>query len=58
MMPVRPRESEASALDTPTESGVPLLATGLIAELVVRTSYASQGKRAYSVASRAGFEDS
>jgi hypothetical protein len=36
--------------------GVQLLATGLVAELIIRTYYESQGKRAYSVASRAGFE--
>ena len=38
--------------------GVQLLATGLIAELIIRTYYESQDKRAYSVASRAGFQDS
>lgn len=38
--------------------GVQLLATGLIAELIIRTYYESQDKRAYSIASRAGFEDS
>jgi glycosyltransferase involved in cell wall biosynthesis len=37
--------------------GVQLLATGLIAELIIRTYYESQDKRAYSVASRTGFED-
>jgi glycosyltransferase involved in cell wall biosynthesis len=37
--------------------GVQLLATGLIAELIIRTYYESQDKRAYSIASRAGFED-
>jgi dolichol-phosphate mannosyltransferase len=35
--------------------GVQLLATGLVAELIIRTYYESQGKRAYSVANRAGF---
>jgi glycosyltransferase involved in cell wall biosynthesis len=35
--------------------GVQLLATGLVAELIIRTYYESQGKRAYSVASKAGF---
>jgi glycosyltransferase involved in cell wall biosynthesis len=37
--------------------GVQLLATGLIAELIIRTYYESQDKRAYSIASRAGFDD-
>jgi glycosyltransferase involved in cell wall biosynthesis len=37
--------------------GVQLLATGIVAELIIRTYFESQGKRAYSVASRAGFED-
>jgi glycosyltransferase involved in cell wall biosynthesis len=37
--------------------GVQLLATGIVAELVIRTYYESQGKRAYSVAGRAGFPD-
>jgi glycosyltransferase involved in cell wall biosynthesis len=37
--------------------GVQLLATGLIAELIIRTYYESQDKRAYSIASRAGFEE-
>jgi glycosyltransferase involved in cell wall biosynthesis len=37
--------------------GVQLLATGLIAELVIRTYYESQDKRAYSIAARVGFED-
>jgi glycosyltransferase involved in cell wall biosynthesis len=37
--------------------GVQLLATGLIAELIIRTYYESQDKRAYSIASRSGFED-
>jgi glycosyltransferase involved in cell wall biosynthesis len=37
--------------------GVQLLATGLIAELIIRTYYESQDKRAYSIAGRAGFED-
>jgi glycosyltransferase involved in cell wall biosynthesis len=36
--------------------GVQLLATGLLAELIIRTYYESQDKRAYSVASRAGFD--
>jgi dolichol-phosphate mannosyltransferase len=36
--------------------GVQLLATGIIAELIIRTYYESQGKRAYSIASRAGFD--
>src|SRR5262249_7523859 len=35
--------------------GVQLLATGLVAELITRTYFESQGKRAYSVAGRAGF---
>jgi glycosyltransferase involved in cell wall biosynthesis len=35
--------------------GVQLLATGLIAELIVRTYFESQDKRAYSVADRVGF---
>lgn len=37
--------------------GVQLLATGLIAELIIRTYYESQSKRAYSIAGHAGFED-
>jgi hypothetical protein len=37
--------------------GVQLLATGIVAELIIRTYFESQGKRAYSVASRAGFDD-
>jgi glycosyltransferase involved in cell wall biosynthesis len=37
--------------------GVQLLATGIVAELVIRTYYESQGKRAYSVKGRAGFGD-
>jgi dolichol-phosphate mannosyltransferase len=37
--------------------GVQLLATGIVAELIIRTYFESQGKRAYSVAGRAGFED-
>jgi len=37
--------------------GVQLLATGLIAELIIRTYYESQDKRAYSIAGRAGFDD-
>jgi glycosyltransferase involved in cell wall biosynthesis len=35
--------------------GVQLLATGIVAELIIRTYYESQGKRAYSVRDRAGF---
>lgn len=38
--------------------GVQLLGTGLVAELVIRTYYESQGKRAYFIASRSGFESS
>jgi hypothetical protein len=37
--------------------GVQLLATGIVAELVIRTYYESQGKRAYSIKGRAGFDD-
>ena len=37
--------------------GVQLLATGIIAELIIRTYYESQGKRAYSIKGRAGFDD-
>jgi glycosyltransferase involved in cell wall biosynthesis len=37
--------------------GVQLLATGIVAELVIRTYYESQGKRAYSIRGRAGFGD-
>ena len=37
--------------------GVQLLATGIIAELIIRTYYESQGKRAYSISARAGFDD-
>ena len=37
--------------------GVQLLATGIVAELIIRTYFESQGKRAYSVASRAGFDE-
>jgi dolichol-phosphate mannosyltransferase len=37
--------------------GVQLLATGIIAELVIRTYYESQGKRAYSVSGHAGFPE-
>jgi glycosyltransferase involved in cell wall biosynthesis len=37
--------------------GVQLLATGIIAELIIRTYYESQGKRAYSISASAGFED-
>jgi glycosyltransferase involved in cell wall biosynthesis len=36
--------------------GVQLLGTGLIAELVIRTYFESQGRRAYSIAGQAGFE--
>jgi glycosyltransferase involved in cell wall biosynthesis len=35
--------------------GVQLLATGIVAELIIRTYYESQGKRAYSIRDRAGF---
>jgi glycosyltransferase involved in cell wall biosynthesis len=35
---------------------VQLMATGIIAELVIRTYYESQDKRAYSISGRAGFE--
>ncbi len=37
--------------------GVQLVATGLVAELVIRTYYESQDKRAYSIRDRAGFGD-
>jgi glycosyltransferase involved in cell wall biosynthesis len=37
--------------------GVQLLATGIVAELIIRTYYESQGKRAYSIRGRAGFGD-
>lgn len=37
--------------------GVQLLATGIVAELVIRTYFESQGKRTYSVASRTGVDD-
>lgn len=37
--------------------GVQLLATGIVAELIIRTYFESQGKRAYSVANRMGFDD-
>jgi glycosyltransferase involved in cell wall biosynthesis len=37
--------------------GVQLLATGIVAELIIRTYYESQGKRAYSIRDRAGFGD-
>jgi len=37
--------------------GVQLLATGIVAELIIRTYYESQGKRAYSIKGRAGFGD-
>jgi glycosyltransferase involved in cell wall biosynthesis len=36
--------------------GVQLVATGLIAELIIRTYYESQGKAAYSIAGRVGFD--
>jgi glycosyltransferase involved in cell wall biosynthesis len=36
--------------------GVQLLATGLVAELIIRTYYESADRRAYSIASRAGFD--
>ena len=36
--------------------GVQLLATGIVAELIIRTYYESQGKRAYSIRDRAGFD--
>jgi glycosyltransferase involved in cell wall biosynthesis len=36
--------------------GVQLLATGLIAELIIRTYYESQGKAAYSIVGRVGFD--
>src|SRR4029077_5364253 len=35
---------------------VQLMATGIIAELIIRTYYESQGKRTYSIASHAGFD--
>ena len=35
---------------------VQLMATGIIAELIIRTYYESQGKRTYSIAGRAGFD--
>jgi len=35
--------------------GVQSIGTGILAELIVRTYYESQGKTAYSIASRAGF---
>ena len=34
------------------------LATGIVAELVIRTYYEAQDKRTYSVAGRAGFDRS
>jgi dolichol-phosphate mannosyltransferase len=37
--------------------GVQLLATGLVAELIIRTDFESRGKGSYSVASRVGFDD-
>lgn len=37
--------------------GVQLVATGIVAELVIRTYYESQDKRAYSIRERAGFGD-
>ncbi|HEY1697572.1 MAG TPA: glycosyltransferase family 2 protein [Polyangiaceae bacterium] len=36
--------------------GVQLLATGIVAELIIRTYFESQGKRAYSIAGRVGFD--
>jgi hypothetical protein len=35
--------------------GVQSIGTGILAELIVRTYFESQGKTAYSIASRAGF---
>ncbi len=37
--------------------GVQLLATGLVAELIIRTSSESRGQGAYSIAERVGFND-
>lgn len=37
--------------------GVQLLATGIVAELIIRTYFESQDKRAYSIKGRAGFGD-
>jgi glycosyltransferase involved in cell wall biosynthesis len=37
--------------------GVQLVATGIVAELVIRTYFESQDKRAYSIRGRAGFGD-
>lgn len=37
--------------------GVQLVATGIVAELVIRTYFESQDKRAYSIRERAGFGD-
>jgi hypothetical protein len=37
--------------------GVQLVATGIVAELVMRTYFESQDKRAYSIRGRAGFGD-
>jgi glycosyltransferase involved in cell wall biosynthesis len=37
--------------------GIQLIATGIVAELIIRTYYESQGKRAYSIRGRAGFGD-
>lgn len=37
--------------------GVQLMATGIVAELIIRTYYESQDKRAYSIKGRAGFGD-
>jgi glycosyltransferase involved in cell wall biosynthesis len=37
--------------------GVQFLATGIVAELIIRTYFEAQDKRAYSIASRAGFDD-
>ena len=36
--------------------GVQLLATGIVAELIIRTYFESGGKRAYSIKGRAGFD--
>jgi hypothetical protein len=35
--------------------GMQSIGTGILAELIVRTYFESQGKTAYSIASRAGF---
>jgi Gpi18-like mannosyltransferase len=36
--------------------GMQFIGTGILAELIVRTYFESQGKTAYSIASRAGFD--